>query len=177
MGVKTIGFDLDGVLYPWQQAAYDWCVRGGYTDIDWETFWNLWLPSQPKIFSDNLVRIPTLYHTMYPTKKQVQFLQALGKKYTIFYITGRPPEMQAVTESFLESVKYPQIENLIFAENKTPVVIQQRIELFVDDRHSVVNELAQVCKVLLMNQIYNVHQNIDPRVNRIDTIFEVERYL
>jgi uncharacterized HAD superfamily protein len=176
--MKIIGFDLDGVLYPWQQAAYDWCIRNGYyKEDDWDTFWEVWLPSQSKIFNDNLVKTPTLYHTMYPTKKQVEFLQRLGRSHMIYYVTQRPPETEAVTINFLKAVKYPQIENLIYCSDKVPVVIQYGIELFVDDRHFNANAVAQVCKSLLMNQSYNLHKEIDPRVIRISTIYEVEQYL
>lgn len=176
--MKTIGFDLDGVLYPWQQSAYDWCVRNEYYhDDDWDSFWEIWLPTQSKVFNDNLVRIPMLYHNMLPSQMQVDFLQDLGDRYTIYYVTSRPIEMLSVTENFLKTVRYPQIENLIFAYDKSPIVIQQGIELFVDDRHSIVNDLAKICKTLLYNQSWNLHYQVDPRVIRINTIFEVERYL
>ena len=173
----NIGFDLDGVMYDWHQSAYDWCTRSGVTNVDWETFWLEWLPTQSTIFTNNLTGLQDLYENMIPSPKFFEFIRRVTKGHNVFYITYRPKEVERVTERFLKKYGYPNSENIIFCKDKVPPVLTNDIELFVEDRHFIANSLAPVCKTLLITKVWNRHAELDPRVIRINSIFEIERFI
>lgn len=172
-----IALDLDGVLYPWQTAVHDWCVRSGLTDVDYHTFWKTWWWTRNTMFFYNVVRDPTLYENHVPTQRLMDFLKDLSTRHTIFYITARPPEMERVTERYLSTYKFPNVENLILSRSKGIEIVRNRINVMVEDNFKNAEEASIHCTAYLVNMPYNVDLTSNSRVTRINSVFNLEGVL
>lgn len=173
----NVGFDLDGVLYPWHDAVYGWCINNDLTKVDYDSFWSDWWWNKNTMFQMNIVNDPTLYETFMPTEQHMQFIKDIAKKHTIFYVTGRPIELDRVTRRFMEKCGYPFTDNIIFSKDKAMEVVRNRIDVFVEDFYQNAAEIAKHCKSFLVNAPYNRHNKGNTGVTRIDSIYELKGLL
>lgn len=147
-----IGFDLDGVLYDWHLAAYDYAVEFLGIKLDINTFF-LDSPEHgfTEIFWKNLTRIPFLY-TKFGIKKELyNMLVELAKDNELFYITHRPDEAKESTRKWAERCNLPFAENIIFTKNKSVEIRKNNIKLFIDDDHRVIQKLDKICTTIFVS--------------------------
>jgi 5'(3')-deoxyribonucleotidase len=172
---ESIGLDLDGVLYPWADAVATYCrMYKKYEGTDHE-FWKhidkYLTPSE----QDYIVTVQDLYYRFSPSPRLLKLLEALDKKFNIFYITARPPEVQMVTEKYLRDFKFPQKENLIFSKDKDVHARLLNLQYFVEDSVRNAEKLKNICITFLVRTPYNEDYEGDLKV--IDSVFELERIL
>ena len=70
----NIAFDLDGVLYPWQEVAVEYCSEYFNKQYDISTFFTEDIKNLSSTFVDNLVKIPTLYTSRKTDKNIIDML-------------------------------------------------------------------------------------------------------
>ena len=148
-----IGFDLDGVLYDWHNATYEYAVDFLGVKDTMEVFYRGSTEHiYPEMFWSNIIRIPFLY-TKYGIKKELsKMLDKLAKNNELFYITHRPSEARLATNRWLEVNNIPYKENIIFTSNKSLEIRRNNIKLFIDDDPRVIKALNNIC-----NTIYVFH--------------------
>ncbi len=183
MARKMIGFDLDGVLYNWHMAVYEFLNNTGVETGTYNEFWtegHHMFDGTPykgyrSIKWHNLCTNTILFDRPEHFTKSVPFLQELAKNCDLIYITARVPEVERVTKRTLKKYEFPNPTEVIFASDKTVPVILNNVEIFVEDQVGNALELKTLCKVLIMNQVWNteIHSEFDV----INALQEIENYL
>jgi len=174
--MKTLGLDLDGVVYLWQEAAFihvrDFHGYGGtYGDLFTSEYWN----NKSEIFKTNIVNIESLYYKFPPSFKTQALFRRLAEKRDIVYITHRYPNLANVTLKFLKDFKYPNPDHVIFSKDKAYDVRLAGCDEFVDDRWVIAQALNNICTSYLMAQPWNVGHRDGLKV--IHSLEELERIL
>lgn len=170
-----LGFDLDGVLYPWQKAAYEWCIQNHISDKPVEEFWRDF-HTLPVLMQENIVRIQPLYENFIMRPEVIKMLNRLSERYDITYITQRPLELSRVTVRYLRKYKLPNWETTTVSENKIAEIRRQHIDIYVEDRTNFIQALRNFCQLFWITQPYNWNDAVDG-VTRIYDVTELENYL
>ena len=157
--MKRVGFDLDGVLYPWHRSIHRYCLEIGLTKTrDCYEFWN----GESKTISDEVWDILINYLPAYEDAIPDDYVLGFVNQYKnaeIYYITNRPIKAQRVTQRWLEKNNFPQIDNLIFVKgDKTPTLRKLGIDIYYDDRIEIAEEAAKYCEAYLVTAPHNVKQ-------------------
>jgi len=150
-----IGFDLDGVLYPWQEVVWEYSVNILNKKLSYEDFIEYILNPKNKLFLDNLIATRNLYFTRSPIKSVRHYIQNLGKQNNIYYITNRSEDLRIVTEAWLFQYKFPQLENLILTKDKSSIIRRLKIDIFVEDRAEIAIKIKNLTTVILYKQLWN----------------------
>lgn len=150
-----LGFDLDGVLYPWHRSALVELQVYNNINDSYEEFWGGNYKKFPEKFWKEFTKIEHLYGNMNINPEALETLYYFSEKYTIYYITNRPREVRFATWSWMRRNKLPQQENLIFTEDKLPFLVEHNIDLFVEDRIDNAVKLKDVTNLILFRQPHN----------------------
>lgn len=154
--MNNIGLDLDGVLYNWHIAVYDYFVLNKNYTGTFNDFWTTEYKSFSKEDWEYLTNVDIFYSSQFPTEECKVFLSELQKKFEIFYITGRPKSVKTTTEQFLKKHNFPFQENLIFTDDKIVSARRYMLCLCVDDRPEILTGLQTVADVVMIAQPYNI---------------------
>jgi hypothetical protein len=169
--METIGFDIDGVLYPWQRVAYSWLRANRGITTPYLQFWN---GSMEDIFPPGtrkfLIGIESLYGSAVPDRGVVETLDLLSKDYNICYITSRPKSMTLVTEEWFDKYKLPCAYNLVVGVPKTIAVRLFNCKYYVEDRIKYIEELKNITNIIVMRQPWNFDYWDSLAVDYVDEI-------
>ena len=154
--IRNIGLDLDGCLYLWHSAVYDYFrFYKNYTGT-WREFWT----TKYKTFSDSdwkyITEVDIFYSSQPPTTDCVNFINNIKDRFEIYYITSRPMLVKTTTEQFLKRYKFPFHENLIFTDDKVNTARLLKLDYAVDDMPKHVEGLAKVTKIIMISQPWNI---------------------
>ena len=178
-----IGFDLDGVLYPWHREVWDYLsiakpelTRG----LDCFEFWSQIETKEihfSAMFWENLVGMEDLYSTAIPKQDELDVLNHLAEDYDFWYITHRPKSCQFVTINYLNKYNYPYSKNLIFASgSKRKYVESVACDYFVEDRAENIEDLEGSTITILLRQPHN--QKLWGKSKRqIDSILDLPYFI
>jgi uncharacterized HAD superfamily protein len=175
-----IGFDLDGVLYPWHIYFYEAVKRRDrrLQEMSYEDFWKniKTLEEEYKGLFDRYVNIPKLYNMQKADKHIVKLLDELSPRNTLYYITCRPANSRMFTKAWMQRSKIPQRDNLIFLEgNKAPTIASLGIRFYLEDRLEHYNDIKDITRVLLIKQPWNNYgEGIEPSFDTtLDALVEL----
>lgn len=156
----NIGFDLDGVIYPWHTAVYNYLVENKQEPVP--SFRELWLDPYSYLSEekwDYLASLPTLYSVIMPRKSILDMLNELDKAgHTIYYITNREKDLHRITEKYLDDYKFPQASNLIMTKEKDKVVRTMELDVIVEDKPKNLEKLASLCRTIGIAHPWNEDQ-------------------
>lgn len=178
-GIKTIGFDIDGVIYPWHEAVLESAKREGLVEVSATTGDLFAYPEEDgllfhwsKFARDKYVsNVENYLHPLPRRSKDV--LQELSEHFTLFYVTARSGELEYPTFRWAEENNLPQRENLIVSSGpKTRYIIDNDIDVFIEDRPKYVEQLEGFTTLILLTQPWNVNYGRNNHV-RIDTLEEL----
>jgi uncharacterized HAD superfamily protein len=178
-----IGFDLDGVLYPWhkyffEEVQHKYDAYKDYTYLEfWEDIDNI-LEFDSSVW--DLVDIPDLYN-----KENLIFeiklrLEAIRKHSQLFYITWRPKPVYDMTKKWMDDCFIPDKENLYFAngkETKYDIVKKLSLDYYLEDKLEYYNNLKDITTCLLIKQPWNnygkgINNCFDTTEDAIDFIID-----
>lgn len=153
---KVLMADLDGCLYQWHTAVYEYFklyrdYTGTYNDL-----WGRDYLSFSDADWEYLTKIDTFYSSQIPTVDCVNFLNKVKFLFDIYYVTSRPLYVKLTTEQYLKRYKFPFRENLIFTEDKINTARRLRADYCIDDLPKNLEGLCKVSKVVMIQQPYNV---------------------
>lgn len=152
---KILGLDLDGVLYGWHNAVYDYVkLYRGYTE-SYTKFWSEDYKNLTSEMWEFLTTIDIFYSSQMPTDDCLKFINDAANKFDIFYVTSRPAYVKLTTEQYLRKYNFPFQENLIFTQNKVNEARRYGIDYFVEDMPENAIKLSKVTNVILMAQPWN----------------------
>ncbi len=175
--MTKIGFDLDGVLYDWHRVAYEWVVENkeGF-NVPYGRFWTEWINnSKHRMLADFLVKAPVFVTTIIMSEPMREMLWGLAKNSELFYITARPKEAHFGTRWWIKTSKIPNPENLFFAQDKLPLIINHEIDYFVEDRTKNALALQNHTKVILVAKPWN--ELIQEEFPTIQSVLELPELL
>lgn len=154
---KVLMVDMDGVLYNWHNAVYDFMrTYRNYTDT-FETLWSKDFLNFTPEFWEFIVNTDIFYSSQMPTNDCLEFLNSVKDKFTVYYVTGRPDYVRLTTEQFLRRYKFPFQENLIFSKDKVNTARLIRADYCLEDLPKYLEDLSKVSTVIMREQPYNVH--------------------
>jgi uncharacterized HAD superfamily protein len=153
--IKVLALDLDGVLYKWHVAVYEYYRLyknyQGCHDAFWTTFYKT-ISEEEWTFITN---IDFLYACIAPDKDCRDFLDTVKEKFTIYYITSRPLYVKTTTEQFLNRYNFPFCENLVFTDDKVNTARRLQVDYFLEDLPANAKALSAVTRVIMIEQPYN----------------------
>lgn len=169
--MKTLGFDLDGVLYPWHEIVYEYAKLWHGNEESFSEFWTDFDKKHGKIYIENLLQIPHLYTKRVPTPELMKILYSLSRLYHIIYITSRGRGLKWLTQHYLKTYAFPNYEEIFFTKQKDIEVVRHEVDFFVEDRPHHIEELIGLTEVILMKQPYNKEWwNKVPTINHLNQL-------
>jgi len=177
--VKSIAFDLDGVLYPWVKFAYEYCIEMGWAKTDIYTFFeSVFDQTLSETLKKNILDNPLLCYKALIEKDYHELLWKFDRAgWDIYYITLRPEPIYFATHSWLEHSKVPQYNSVYFPEKKSTIIRQFNIPYLVEDRKDVVEDVKNFCDVFLINTYWNRLYEQPKNCTRINSVLDLEGYL
>jgi 5'(3')-deoxyribonucleotidase len=175
-----ISFDLDGVLYPWQEVIIQHInlYEKLSEPVTLDTFTSH-LEKHNKLYLDYLLENPTFYSVRSPRSMDVELVNELHNTgHEIYYITARPQNfvMQDATRKWLENWSFPCIENLIFSTDKRTTLVENDIDIHIEDQLKHVESAKNHCKVFLVTMPWN-KDYVDTAVTRLSDLTELRNYV
>jgi len=155
--MTKIGFDLDGVLYDWHKVVYDWMVESHSNfDVSYKDFWTDWInQDEHKSVANFLIKTPIFVTKLMMSDTIRNTLWTLAKTNELFYITARPRAVHFGTSWWIKTSRIPNPENLLFAKDKLPNIINHGIDYFVEDMTKHALALQNHTKVILVAKPWN----------------------
>ncbi len=160
--ISRIGFDLDGVIYPWHKIVLEAAKAEGLLEITTQSGDLFAYPEEDglifkwsKFARDRLVSTPE--HYMHPLpRRSKDVLDKLSEHFELFYVTARSGDLEYPTFRWAEENNLPQRKNLFVSNGpKSDIIVKQGIQVFIEDRPTEVEALAPFCKMILLNQPWN----------------------
>lgn len=178
MDRRRIGFDIDGVLFPWHEILLQHLVFTGEIEVGTtlEQLFNLpdgiihtWSSKKQK----ELTRNPKHYIRPFLREGALEILNALAQHLEIFYITSRPSNIESPTKAWVRGMELPYRDNVYVTNGgKKALVNILGLDMFVEDRIKYVEELHTSCAVILVTRPWNKNYNEDNHV-RVDELYEL----
>ncbi len=176
MEKKRIGFDLDGVLYPWHDVVYDLYKNTDYIGgDDRKSFWKEFLKNEGSIFVCNILADMSLFGKYQMNTKIKDMLNRLKKNYDIFFVSQRPNEVYIITIRWLKDVGLYE-DNLYLTDDKTVMSRILNLDYFVEDRPGNVDQLKSIVKTFIVSAPFNMDY-YDEDVIRLNYTIDLEDYL
>jgi len=172
-----IGFDVDGVLYPWHERVYDYMTRNyGFRGTLGQLFVDL---NNPRRYDPGFIKQIVEKKEFYrgePYKLVVSFLEELAKDYELHYITARPLQTSVATKAWFKEHKFPYLENVVVVEDsKSKEILERRIAYYIEDRVKHALELKDLTNIILVRKPWN--EKIQDQFPCMNSILELGNYL
>lgn len=155
--MSALGLDLDGVLYNWHLAVYEYYKLFKSYVGTYGEFWGIYYKNISKEEWDFLCQVDTLYSNVPPTDDCIDFLDYVKYRYDVYYITSRPLLVKLTTEQFLRRYKFPFRENLVFTSDKVNESRRLHITNFLDDNPIYIEGLSKITNTILIANPWNSH--------------------
>jgi uncharacterized HAD superfamily protein len=157
-----IGFDLDGVLYPWHKYVYDDMAKIGKVDVKYDYFWNsgMWKWNDYQ----KLLEIYASKESMYTRSLEGyihQALKALAKVGAIFYIVSQRPENCAIeTVNWVKEYVPGVCEGIFVCKDKISILKEIHnyypLDYYIEDRTELAGSISKLgIETLLITTPYN----------------------
>lgn len=176
----NLGFDLDGVLYPWHEKVWSELNISGLIESTFNEFWDkewLIMREEKSILFMNFVNDPLMYSCMSPYYGARSLLKTLKESgHTIWYVTQRSKHLDFTTRQWVRHWKLPFEDNVVRVEgSKRLTIIEKEIDFFVDDAIRHAQDLKDFTKVILINRPYN--KEIQKDFDSVDSVLQVGKYI
>jgi|MudIll2142460700_1097286.scaffolds.fasta_scaffold00002_87 uncharacterized HAD superfamily protein len=153
--VKKLGFDLDGVLYPWHLYVWEYLYNSGQTDYTYDYFWTYVWKIMPDKFWHDITRVESLFRGA-PFDGAVDVVNKCAKKYDVFYLTKREKEMTDVTSDFLVKNNFPNSDELFIIQyGKEDFISKFKTDYYVEDRADYLKSLQGTTSLIGVRQRWN----------------------
>lgn len=156
---KIFGFDIDGVLYPWHKAVYEYLSETKELK-PYQVFWQEIIDNKDNNDSmlwDNIVNIEVLYSMYSANTEDVNTLKELAKEFELVYISHRPKVTTLATFNWLRRYDFPYKENLILTDAPKDIAVRlYNCEYYVEDKSSILlSNLRNVTKLIAQRTLWN----------------------
>jgi uncharacterized HAD superfamily protein len=177
--ITRLGFDIDGVIYPWHEIVLEAAKAEGLLEISTQAGDLFGYPEEEglmfswsKFTRDRLVATPEFYMQPLPRRSK-DVLDKLSEHYELFYVTARTGELEYPTFRWAQENDLPQRKNLFVSNGpKADFIVDHEIEVFIEDRPKYVDELAPYCTMVLLSQPWNTNYTKKNHV-RVDHLEEL----
>lgn len=181
--MTKLGFDIDGVLYPWHEIVHEYYGDILAPGVNFFDFWKVpdgWMTQhEGTVGVKNMVHDPLMY-----TKRSIRpdFLKAVNEVAEmvdeLWYITMRPPDCKTDTSMWLKRNRLPSFKNLIFepGTEKSEHVAKLGVSIYVEDRPVHINDLIPVeclTTLVVVNTPYNMTMDLPEKCVRINSVLEL----
>lgn len=173
-----LGFDLDGVLYPWHELVVEDMISKGSVPNDTTVreffdYPNGFMHQCSPTMQKSIVEYPRYYIRPFLRDGAKQILSYLQEYWEIFYLTSRPHEVASATKAWIRRMGLPNKENVyVLNGGKREMVGLLGLDVFIDDRTKHVDELHDICPVILVTRPWNEDYDEENHV-RIEHLHEL----
>lgn len=150
-----IGFDIDGVIYDFHKAIYPALVHTGLTQKDFNHFWTDEVNGDydiPREIWEKLLHDASFYGNP-PIDFVVPYLQRLGERHELYYITKRKKSLQQFTREWFGAYGIPFTKILCVEADKAPYV--QELDWFVEDNPGNALKLSAYTEIVMVRKPWN----------------------
>jgi uncharacterized HAD superfamily protein len=175
-----LGFDVDGVLYPWHEIIYNYMKYEHKMKKSYSEFWKEVTTSKITDWNNGMEKF-WLENNLFLVQRDIRpdildTLNYLTEVFDIYYVTSRIKTNWSATKYWFKRNKLPQIDNLYMVEGeKLPTILSNEIDFFVEDRIKHVLELKNHTEVILVRQPWN--EEIWDEIPTIDSVTQVPELL
>jgi uncharacterized HAD superfamily protein len=155
--IKSVGVDIDGVLYDWHRSVYDWHTNFKNYTGSFNEFWTEGVSKFDTAWWEYTCSLDILYSDRPPVNDCLFFLNNIKDKFEIYYITSRPECVKTTTEQYLKRYKLPFRDNLILTDDKVNVARRLKLTYAIDDLPAHVEALSKITKVFMMAKPWNIY--------------------
>jgi uncharacterized HAD superfamily protein len=176
--VKTIGFDIDGVLYDFHTAIYDHLKMYHNLSENYVDFWKAERNGRggfSYMFWDSIIKLPILYEQYVIHEQDRQTLDKLAKRFNFIYVTHRPEDVRFVTKYWFKENELPYRDNIYFSKDKSLPIIEHQCLYFVDDMVRNVKDLEGLTNAILMKKAWHTEEDLE--LTYISSLQELEELL
>jgi|MudIll2142460700_1097286.scaffolds.fasta_scaffold03130_5 FMN phosphatase YigB (HAD superfamily) len=163
--MKRLGFDIDGVLYPWHQHIYDYLWMEGKVDVTYTYFWMNYLSFQHLI--KPLLEDKYFYQVGEPYKGAVETVWRYAKDYSIAYITQRPKITEVITRRWLSLWEFPNTSSTLVLNDKAEYIAYHNFDYYVEDRAEYIHKIYDYTQVIGVRQPWNEDYFLDSLTKKI----------
>lgn len=185
---KILGFDIDGVLYPWHEEIWKWYTKRNGEDISFYDFWKYpdgWVSrNEGTAIVRALVKETLPYVSAKASEADVSIVNDIAKNLVdeVYYITSRPKKLHYDTATWIKDSGFPFADNLIMADEnggKVKVVKDTKCNFYVEDRPKYLELLPVVTDVFKMTTPYNTYKkfNAIPIGNLVEVYYYLDQWL
>lgn len=172
-----LGFDIDGVLYPWHEIVLEDLILLGAMPKGSTVGSMFTFPGAFHKFSQNMQQgiLGSSKYYVCPVFREGarDVLHTLSENWEIFYVTSRPFEIESPTKAWVRGMGFPYRDNVYVVNGgKRAIVELLDLDIFIDDRTSHVDELHDICPVILVTRPWNEEYNEDNHV-RVNELHEL----
>lgn len=97
--MKTVGLDLDGVIYPWHNVIWEHLKNFRNEELGYNEFWKKAREEKYKYaLLKDLVEVPMFYSQRNIRPHILNTVLEIAKNNIIYYITARPDIAKSVTQ-------------------------------------------------------------------------------
>lgn len=175
--MRTIGFDIDGVLYDFQTAVFDHLTMYHKLVQDYTEFWREERDNRGRfsnVFWENIIKVPILYELFDMSPSDLDVLNTLSKDFKIIYVTHRPKEVKFTTEMWFKRNELPYKENLYFAGDKSIPILENQCEYFIDDSVHVIEKLQGITNAILRKRQWHTEEHLKyPYISSLSELLEM----
>jgi uncharacterized HAD superfamily protein len=108
-----------------------------------------------------------------PCFYSLEILKQVYENNPIIFITARPKDLEKVTYQWLDLYLDVPYE-VFFSKRKEEILLDYNIKYFVEDRYKTAIRVSEICKVYLVNQVWNVgRETLKHNIVRINTLKEI----
>jgi len=152
---RTIGLDLDGVIYNWHGVIHDYIVKFKGEELGYKEFWKRAKHEDYKReLLMALVEIPMFYSQRNIRSHVLDTVKKLAETNIIYYITTRPEGARRATIDWMKRSGLPYSDNLIITQNKRPHIAMLECDYFVDDKQKTIDSIKDVTNAILFKSDY-----------------------
>ena len=151
---KVIGFDIDGVLYPWHLYVYQDLYNSGEIDYTYDYFWKYISSSYSQERWESILENFNFFRGDFYDGAS-EMLNEYSNYYDIFYLTSRPEKAYQLTREQLDKYRFPNPDNLIITKNKVDVISDVQPDYFVEDNKKYISDLYDLTQVVAVKHPWN----------------------
>ena len=137
--MKKIGFDIDGVLYPWHMYVWTDLYLRGVIDFEYNYFWKYAWKEYSEGWWYSLVEDESYYfnNPFYDARETINHFK-LNLGWDVYAITVRGVKsnnksLQSGTRWWFNEHKL-FVDDIFFSEDKDKIVRNLKLDLFVEDK-------------------------------------------
>jgi uncharacterized HAD superfamily protein len=158
-----IGFDLDGVIYPWHWYVYNDMHKNGLVDATYDVFWSsgMWKEEGYQEIISKYAKDPLLYGYTIESSVEISIRALANLDTRFFFVTQRPENCAISTVNWINNnIRGILTPDIYVCKDKIEVLKKLHsyvlLDYYLEDRIELAEKVSALgIKTLLITTPYN----------------------